>query len=85
MLCEVVDQHVSPTAGQSGSLDVSGGELPGQSVVESPEFGEALEHLPVARRLRAPAGDDVTTVLAVAADGAHELPPLGQRLAERLP
>ncbi len=85
MLGEVVDEHVPPPAGQSRLLYVRGGELAGQSVVESPEFGEALEHLPVARRLRAPPFHDVTAVFAVGPGGADELPALGQRLAERLP
>jgi hypothetical protein len=83
MLREVVDQHVSPSAGHAGLLDVRGGELRGQAVVRSAERGEALEHLPVARRLRASARDDVTAVLAVGADRLEELPALGQRLAER--
>ena len=85
MLREVSDQHVSSPAGQPRPLDVRGRELLGQLVVESGERGAALEHLPVTRRVGAPALDDVTAVRASRSDRASELPALGQRLAQRRP
>nr|WP_254268861.1 hypothetical protein [Halorussus aquaticus] len=83
VLGEVMHEHVTTPAGQSGLADVLGGELVGQSVVASPEGREALEHLAVARRVSTPSGDDVASVFAVCPDRAYELAALGQRLAER--
>ena len=85
MLGEVVDEHVASPAGETGPTDVLGGELLGEALVKARERLEALEHLPVARGVRAPALDDVTPVPAVLADRLDELRALGQRLAERRP
>jgi len=73
---------VPAAAGQSGPPDLLGGERRGQAVVESPECGEVLEHLAMARRIGSSARDDVASVLAVGADRPDELPALGQGVAE---
>ena len=83
MLGEVVDQHVSPPAGQPRLCYAGRSKFRGQAVVETPECGETLEHLPMARRVCSAALDHVTSVLAVGADRLDELPALGQRIAQR--
>lgn len=82
MLREVVDEHVPTPASQTGLADSFGGELVGQSLVESHERVETLEHFPVARGVRSSARDDVAAVFAVLTDCLDELPAFGQCFTE---
>ncbi len=85
MFGEVVNEHVTTTAAETSLADLLGGELIGQSFVESSERVETLEHFPVARGVRALALDDVTPVVAVLTDRLQELSALGQCFAQRRP
>lgn len=84
MFAEVTNQHVPSGAGDAGSADVLGGELRRETVEQPAERLEAREHLRVAGRVGAAAGDDVAAVLPVLAGGSEELAFFGQRRAERL-
>lgn len=73
MFHEVPEDHVSSAPRKPRSSDVFGGELLGHPFVAPLAAIEPLEHLPVPRRLRAPAFDDVTPVWAVTPDRVDEL------------
>ncbi len=82
MLCEVVDEHVSPPAGQAAFANIFRGELRREAFVQPDQRLESLEHLSVTRRVRASTRDDVTPVFAAFADRIEELAALSQRPSE---
>lgn len=84
MLAEVPDEHVPPRPGDARPADVGRRELRRQAVVQAHEVLEVVEHLRVARRVRAASGDDVTAVVAVLAGGSEELPFLRDGRADGL-
>jgi hypothetical protein len=82
VLCEVAYQHVPSRPRDAGAADLVGGELPGETPIQPGELLEGAEHLGVARRVRAAAGDHVGAVLAVLTDGPEELAALDERVAD---
>ena len=82
MLDDVAHEQVSTAAGHSGRIDVRRSERFRQRRVLLAEVGEPVEHLPVARRVRAPARDHVAPVRPTGADRVDVLAAFGQRLAQ---
>jgi hypothetical protein len=80
---EVPQHHVPAARREARAREVLSGELLGQSLEQSPERVERVEHLAVARGVGAPALDDVLAVCAVAAGGVQERLSGGERVGER--
>lgn len=83
MLGEVTDEHVPPSARQSGEFNVFSGERQWKPFVQFTERPKGVEHLSVACRLRAPAGDHVRAVRPVLTDRVSERFGVIQRLVQR--
>jgi hypothetical protein len=82
---EVPEHHVPPARREPTRGEVLRGELPGEPVEQPAQGVEGVEHLPVARGVRAAALDDVAAVEAVLARGVQERLPGGQRVLETAP
>jgi hypothetical protein len=79
---EVTDEHMPTTTCQSRVADILCGEFTRKPIVQFPECREGIEHLPVARGIRAASGNDIRAVRSVLVAGVSERLRLIERVVE---